>query len=203
MQFKEKQDAFMELFEPQRKRLSAFALALTRNYEEAKDLVGEAVLKTYENFDKIKNRNAFASYLFTVAVRINKRKNWRKKLFGAFDQGYAESIPTADSNPELKADVQALYRALAELPEKQKEAVILFEISGFSIEEITEIQGGTQSGVKSRLRRGREALSILLMENEHKPAPVKIFTINNDYPSSPNYFESINAFSLRVENEKF
>jgi RNA polymerase sigma-70 factor (ECF subfamily) len=59
-----------------------------------------------------------------------------------------------------------LDRALARLPEKQREAVILFEISGFSLAEIREIQGGSLSGVKSRIVRGRDNLANLLRDRE-------------------------------------
>jgi len=47
--------------------------------------------------------------------------------------------------------------------------VILFEISGLSLQEIVEIQGGSLSGVKSRIVRGRERLAVLL--GERKPSP--------------------------------
>ena len=55
------------------------------------------------------------------------------------------------------------------LPEEQKEAVILFEISGFSIKEICEIQQAGESAVKQRLKRGRQKLTeILTFESEFK-----------------------------------
>jgi DNA-directed RNA polymerase specialized sigma24 family protein len=41
---------------------------------------------------------------------------------------------------------------------------VLFEISGFPLEEIRQLQGGTLSGVKSRLKRGREQLRVWLLE---------------------------------------
>ena len=65
----------------------------------------------------------------------------------------------------MNYDIQVLYAALDKLPVKQKEAVVLFEISGFSLEEIKNIQGGTLSGAKSRVKRGREKLAILLNDN--------------------------------------
>jgi RNA polymerase sigma-70 factor (ECF subfamily) len=47
---------------------------------------------------------------------------------------------------------------LAKLPSRQREALVLFELSGFSLDEIRQLQGGTLSGVKSRMKRGREQL---------------------------------------------
>lgn len=63
-----------------------------------------------------------------------------------------------------KPDVEILYKALDKLPEKMKTTVIMYEISGLSLEEIREIQGGTLSGVKSRLVRGRTMLKEILTE---------------------------------------
>jgi DNA-directed RNA polymerase specialized sigma24 family protein len=60
--------------------------------------------------------------------------------------------------------VTLLYNALNLLPVKQRETVMLFEISELSIEEIRNIQGGSISGVKSRLTRGRERLTELLSD---------------------------------------
>jgi DNA-directed RNA polymerase specialized sigma24 family protein len=55
-----------------------------------------------------------------------------------------------------------LYEALAQLPHEQRESIILFEISGFSIQEITVIQNASESAVKQRLKRGREKLMEIL-----------------------------------------
>jgi RNA polymerase sigma factor (sigma-70 family) len=67
-----------------------------------------------------------------------------------------------------------LHKALALLPEAQKECIILFEISGFSIKEIMEIQRASESAVKQRLKRGREKLiEILTFESDYKTEEVK------------------------------
>jgi RNA polymerase sigma factor (sigma-70 family) len=66
-------------------------------------------------------------------------------------------------------EVELLHRALAELSDDQREALILFEISGFSIREVSEIQECSESAVKQRLKRGRERLGeILSFESELK-----------------------------------
>lgn len=154
------------MFERERENLSRFARAMTRNTDYAKDIIGETVLRAYENFDKIKNKDAFKSYLFSVASRLYKRKIWRSRLFGIFVPEKAEQIPSNDAQPDVSADVNALYAALGKLPEKQRVAVVLFEISGFSLEEIRQMQGGSLSGVKSRIKRGREKLAEILKADE-------------------------------------
>lgn len=156
------QDQFLALLLPVRNRLMHFALAMTHNHDEANDLVSDTILAALERFDGLKSQTAFLSYLFTIAVRLHKRRRWRQRIFGRYDEHYAESLPSDGISPEASADAVMLYQALAKLPERQREAVVLFEISDLSLEDIREIQGGSLSGVKSRLVRGREKLAQLL-----------------------------------------
>ena len=67
------------------------------------------------------------------------------------------AVPTENAfKPILKPAF--LHQALALLPDAQREAVILFEISGFNLKEVAEIQEASLSAVKQRLKRGRERL---------------------------------------------
>jgi len=62
--------------------------------------------------------------------------------------------------------------ALAKLPPKYREALVLFELNGLSVDEIRRIQGGTASAVKLRLMRGRTMLAKALgvrKEPEERP----------------------------------
>jgi RNA polymerase sigma-70 factor, ECF subfamily len=147
-------------------RLWRFALALTKDEDDAKDLVSETVLAAYERFDSVRDEKAFLSFLFTIATRVHRHKERRARWFGAFDQDTAAKMPSGMQSPEIDAEVALLLQAMKKLPTKQRETVSLFEISGFSLDEIREIQGGSLSGVKSRLKRGREALAELLGEGD-------------------------------------
>lgn len=156
----------MALLEPCLARLSRYCHAMTADREEGKDLLSEAVLAAYEHFDSLRAPEAFTSYLFTTARRLYYRQSRRKKLWTVLGKAH-ESIADGRSNEaELRLDTEALDRALRKLPEKQREAVVLFEISGLTIEEIRQIQGGSLSGVKTRLVRGREKLSEFLVDSD-------------------------------------
>jgi RNA polymerase sigma-70 factor (ECF subfamily) len=109
---------------------------------------------------------AFTSYAFTTARRLYYRRAKRKKWWGVLGKDAEEIADHGTPSPEITLDTEALDRALLQLPEKQREAVILFEISGLSLQEIVEIQGGSLSGVKSRIVRGREQLAVLLGERD-------------------------------------
>ena len=82
-----------------------------------------------------------------------------------------EKLESKTLNPEVALDIQLLLKKLNELPEKQSEAITLFEISGFSIREIAAIQDSTEGATKTRISRGRQNLKELLSE---KPGTMSV-----------------------------
>ncbi|MFP4369465.1 MAG: RNA polymerase sigma factor [Candidatus Kapaibacterium sp.] len=195
MSEKEKQEIFLELLEPVREGLGRFARAMARDRETARDLAQESILLAYESFDKLKDRSAFKSYLFSIARRLFIRQKKRGRIFGKYDEETAANLPSNGNGPEEEADIQILYNLIDQLPDKQKEVIVLFELSGFSIEEIKKIQGGTISGVKSRLRRGREKLQDMLKE--------KVFFSNNGYNEQYTEGASDNAGLIKSYREQY
>jgi RNA polymerase sigma-70 factor, ECF subfamily len=207
-----KQKEFLELLDGVEDRLSRFARAMSRSREDARDLVSETILIAYERFDKIENKSKFKSYLFTIASRLHRRRLWRLRFFGKYDEEKAELIPNNNTSQDTLADVAALYKALDKLPAKQREAIVLFEISGFSLEEIRTIQGGTLSGVKSRLKRARERLiKIMGTDDSTTNEQINYNNVNllnsNYYKYGTGYSYNLNTksseiYMLKVKNEK-
>ena len=169
----------MELLEPLRDKLFMYALALEKNPYEAEDLSGDTILACYEYFPKFRDYDGFKGYLFKTARNLFRRKKRRAKIFGAYEKTRENNIKSQDISPELPYDIEMLYKALADLPDKQNEAVVLFEISGFSLKEIQKIQGGTLSAVKSRIKRGREKLSEILCGSGNEKS--NIIKMENSY----------------------
>jgi RNA polymerase sigma-70 factor (ECF subfamily) len=152
----------MSLFESLQPRLERFVLAMVRDPETAKDILGETILIAYDQFQTVRHPEAFLSFLFTVATRVHRKRSKRAGRFGTLDEHRLESLHDPGTPPDLLADIGAVYRALGELPEKQREAVVMFEILGFSMKEVQEVQGGTLISVKVRVMRARKKLAALL-----------------------------------------
>jgi RNA polymerase sigma-70 factor (ECF subfamily) len=168
----ERQERFMALLDPVHDNLARYVRAMSRNRDEARDLMSETLLAAYENFDTLKAPAAFLSYLFTIARRICRHRTRRFGLFADYDEKHVTGLHATTPAPDAAADIPALYNALDRLPAEQREAVALFELSGLSLEEIREIQGGTLSGVKARVARGRRKLAKLLgVEEDDYTAP--------------------------------
>ena len=158
----EKQIEFMKLYEPVHNSFVRFCSAKSYGVIETEDLVNETILNAFSNFEKLKEKKAFLSYLFSIACNIV-NNNLRKKKIINYTSEYDYQIEDkTQTNIDTKSDIEVLYKALNKLPNDQKEAIILFEISGFSIDEISEIQNASISAVKQRLKRGREKLSEIL-----------------------------------------
>ncbi|MFI5263315.1 MAG: RNA polymerase sigma factor [Candidatus Kapaibacterium sp.] len=157
---REKQEQFLDLIEPHKAGLARFCRALSHDSDTAKDLASETILITYERFETLQNKAAIKGYLYTVASRLARTE--RKLAKRNTSQDEALSVEYTGASPGVLADIHLLQEALEKLPEKIREAIIMFEISGLSLAEITEIQGGSLSGVKMRIARGKRKLAKLL-----------------------------------------
>ncbi|MBL7987583.1 MAG: RNA polymerase sigma factor [Chlorobi bacterium] len=165
----DRQQRFMALLRPLQPNLERFAYAMARDREEARDIAGETILIAWERFDSVKHPEAFLSFLFTVATRIHRKRRQHGQRHTPLSDDYTADLCATTTPPDVAADIGALHKALQQLPEKQREAVTLFELIGFSMKEIQEIQGGTVVAVKVRISRGRKRLAELLGADTARP----------------------------------
>ena len=156
-----KQKDFLKLYEPIHDRFERFCRARVYGKLDYQDLMNDTLLLAFEKIDSLRSEKAFLSFLIGISVRILSNHHKKRKEKSIFED---ENDRWEDLNAktDLKTEVYYLHRAMAELPDVQKEAVILFEISGFSIKEIMEIQTASESAVKQRLKRGRTKLIEIL-----------------------------------------
>lgn len=170
---KTKQDQFLELYEPIHNRFERFCRARVYGNMDHRDLINETLLVAFEKFDTLRSKEAFLSFLFSISVRILGNYHQKKKTDRFKKKDAIENIQDRNINPTEEVDVHYLHQALAQLSEDQRECIILFEISGFSIKEIVEIQGASESAVKQRLKRGREKLvEIMTFESTFKTGEI-------------------------------
>lgn len=143
-----------------------YCSALAYSKMDAEDLVQDVLLSAYQNFDRIEKKSELLHYLIRSA-RNRAVSIWRKRrkevdLVDAFTQRLSSKGVSAD----MLIDIKLLYSALDELPSAQRDAVILFEISGFSMKEIAEIQMSTEGAVKTLVSRGRSKLKQIMEETD-------------------------------------
>jgi RNA polymerase sigma-70 factor (ECF subfamily) len=157
-----KQVEFLALYEPVHDRFERFCRARVYGDLDFRDVINESLLIAFTKFESLTSPQSFLSFLFGIAVRVIGNQLQKKKTERL--NGNEQFIYRQDdaNGPSQQADVHFLFQALAELVDEQREAIILFELTGFSIKEIAEIQHASEAAVKQRLKRGREKLTELL-----------------------------------------
>jgi len=171
------QDKFLELYEPNHEQFCRFCRAIAGNITDSEDLIQDTILNVMEGFDKIRERAAFKSYLYSVASNLNKMRLRRNKFKTSFTVAELSQIVDFSQNPEQITDFKIVYEKMLMLPSKVSETLVLYHISDLSLEEILEIQGGSLSGVKMRLKRGREKLLSSLNTKAQQQVAVMLLTL--------------------------
>lgn len=151
-------------------KLRAFALSLAAHADLADDLVQETLMKAWHHQSSFQPGTNIKAWLFTI-LRNEYFSQLRKRRREVEDAGgdYAGSI-TTPGGQEGQLDMSDLRIALQQLPDDQREAVVLVGASGFSYHEAAEICGVPVGTVKSRVNRARSKLTVLLdMPEPEKP----------------------------------
>jgi len=154
--------------------LRAFAISLCGNVDRADDLVQETMVRALANIDSFQPGTNMPAWLFTI-LRNHFRSEYRKRRREVedVDGRYTEGLK---SQPEQQGhiDLREFREALMQLPEDQREALILVGASGFSYEETAHICGCAVGTIKSRVNRARTRLaSILSIDNLSEFGPDK------------------------------
>ena len=143
-----------------------FILKISKNKEDAKDIVQTAFEKLWVNREKVETLKA-KSYLFTVAYHLmidQLRKESKIIITDSFDEN-ANAITQGSS--ELK---QLLLEAINNLNPTQKSLILLKDYEGYSYQEIGEIMQLSESQVKVYLHRARLILKYKLTHLEKMSA---------------------------------
>ncbi|MEO1257213.1 MAG: RNA polymerase sigma factor [Bacteroidota bacterium] len=154
----------MTAYQPCHDAFIRYCSALAYGKMDTEDLVQDVLLSAYTHFDKIKKKDQLLHYLVRAARNRSVSFLRRKKFKAEWLERHDDHLRSQGISPETLLDIQLLQRMLDKLPKKQKHAILLFEISGFSMREIAAIQHSTEGAVKTRISRGRKRLRHLMSD---------------------------------------
>lgn len=138
------------------KRVFNYLLRLVNHREDAMDVAQEVFLKAYQGLVKLEDPDRFSAWLFRIAH--NEAFSLLRKRRPEGDMP-AESAAFGRASTMMPLETSlAVERALMELTEDHREAVLLKVYQGFKFEEMAEILGCPVSTVKSRVYAGFEQL---------------------------------------------
>ena len=142
--------------------LRAFAVSLAQNADKADDLVQETLVKAWDKHESFQMGTNLKAWLFTI-LRNEFYSQMRKRGREVQDTDGAMTARLAvHPSQQGKLDLQDFRAALEQLPEDQREAIILIGASGFSYEEAALICGCAIGTIKSRVSRARTRLQDIL-----------------------------------------
>lgn len=146
--------------------MRAFARSLCGDATAADDLAQEAVAKAWaarESFAMGTNMKAWLFMILRNQFYSEKRRSWRSSHL---DPEIAANTLVAADDPSVAVELDEVRRAIAMLPEEQREALILIGAAGLSYEEVSEIMGVAIGTIKSRVSRGRDRIALILAEGQ-------------------------------------
>lgn len=165
-----KQEAFKLLMERHRSSVQYVILRLVHNYDESLDLVQETFVKAFGSLANYKSKFRFTTWLYRIAANCSIDYLRRKKIEALSldqsletDRGRLEIvIPDRTFDPEkdltLKQRELSIEEAIASLPRKYKEVILLRHKEDKSYEEIASILHLSAGTVKARIFRARVLL---------------------------------------------
>lgn len=139
--------------------LRAFAVSLCGDKERADDLVQETLFKAWNHLESFKEGTNLKAWLFTILrnTYFSERRKQRREVEDA-DGAYAARLATHPAQ-HGHMEMQDFRAALSQLPDDQREALVLVGAAGFSYEEAAEISGCAVGTIKSRVNRARNRLA--------------------------------------------
>ncbi|WP_243056801.1 RNA polymerase sigma factor [Nocardioides sp. SR21] len=154
---------FDEFYAASFQRVTGQIYAMIGNRDEAQECVQEAFARAWAHRRKLDKAEHPEAWVRTTAYRIAVSR-WRRTTRGRRPADRAVSAPvTAAAVSESHV---ALVTALKQLPEAQRQALVLHHIADLPVHDVAREMGVPEGTIKARLSRGRAALAALLADEE-------------------------------------
>ncbi|MDE0185484.1 MAG: sigma-70 family RNA polymerase sigma factor [Candidatus Poribacteria bacterium] len=163
--------ALAVIVEKHKRHVYRLAFQITKNHEDANDVMQDTFLKVYESIHSFRKESAFETWLYRIvvnqAINLVKRRERRREapLSGTTETQIRSELKRASNfrnNPHLSVERKELQRhvtqAVNSLPIKHRMVVILHEFEGLTHPKIASILNCSEGTVRSRLHYARKKL---------------------------------------------
>lgn len=171
--------AFNALIRKHETRAYQYAFRLTRNPEEAADVVADGFVRVYNALHNFKGQSAFTTWLYRILTNcyLDARKKERNRtttslesMLQTNDGEVERQIEDPSASPyddvERSSRETSIEDAVGHLPEYQRAMIVMYHGEAMTYEEIAAALDLPVGTVKSRLNRARISLRELLVRNE-------------------------------------
>lgn len=164
--------AFEQLIAPHLNRFYGLAYQMMGNQEDAADVVQDAMIKAYRSVATFRSQAGFATWVGRIVrnCALDELKRAVRKHEEATEI-LPEALGPSLDHPTERNELQGIMAAAIDtLSDKLREPLVLYDIEGYSYDEIASLLDLNLGTVKSRLNRARETLRQRLMEQKSKLA---------------------------------
>jgi RNA polymerase sigma-70 factor, ECF subfamily len=148
-------DDFDQFYAGTVRRVISYLHAVTGSRAEAEDAAQEAFARAWQRWDKVSGYADPEAWVRTVGYRVSVTA-WRKSRTRAAAH---RRHGAPEDEPGLSPDYLAIIAALKQISPDQRRAIVLYHLTGLSVNEIARETGTPAGTVKARLARGRQALA--------------------------------------------
>ena len=153
--------AFEQIVLRYERRVMMLSARLLHGLDEAQDATQEVFLRAFKYLHRLDVRRPVEPWLMRITVNVCRdfQRNTQRRHSTFTESSTQHDAPDESRDPYAgfawEQERQKLWKVLNELPEKEKMAVILRDVEGFSTAEVAEILGSSESTVRSQICRGR------------------------------------------------
>ncbi|HEX2294406.1 MAG TPA: sigma-70 family RNA polymerase sigma factor [Actinomycetota bacterium] len=164
------QPAFSELVRRHEDRVFGIAVRITGDRADALDATQDTFVSVFRQAGTFRAEAAFTTWLYRVTVNACRDVLRRRRRLPEPVEEVPERPRPGIGTEEVVGLRLDLARALAQLPDDYREAVVMHDLGALPYEEIASITGVALGTVKSRISRGRRRLAELLEQPGRGPA---------------------------------
>ncbi len=166
--------AFSQIVERHRDRLWAVALRTTGDPDDAADALQEALIRAFQRASQFRGESAVTTWLHRIVVNASLDRLRRRAVRATLplpeaDTKAGRALIDPTDHVGQREDQIAIASALAALPEDQRDAILLVDVEGWSVEEAATMLSCPPGTIKSRCSRGRAKLAVALAHLRNSP----------------------------------
>jgi RNA polymerase sigma-70 factor, ECF subfamily len=165
--------AFRDLAERYRRELHVHCYRMLGSVHDAEDALQETFLRAWRHLEGFEGRSSFRAWLYRIATNVclavlSKRAEPEPatdepSVLTPYPDAWLDELPSAAAEPgaryDLRESVQlALLAAIQTLPPRQRAALLLRDVLGFSAKEVAQLLDVSSTSVHSAVRRARKTL---------------------------------------------
>lgn len=152
---------FDEFYAASFRRVTGQVYAMIGDFDEATECVQEAFARAWAHRRKLDKAEYPEAWVRTTAYRIAVSR-WRRRKRG--ERSPDRALGSSGVSAAVDESHVALVAALKQLPEAQRQALVLHHIADLPVQQVAAEVGVPEGTIKARLSRGRAALAALLAD---------------------------------------